>query len=101
MESATIMDLVLPRAGGVLGSEVLAHHPCLCPMLEGKEDASLLAALRPCSPQPSPVLVQDHRRSLSQKEIPAASAPLRNESERSRNLFSSHIWIIGKRVAIF
>ena len=62
VESATIMDLVLPRAAGILNSKVLAHHPCLCPMLEGKEDASLFAALRPCRSQPSPVLVQDQIR---------------------------------------
>lgn len=64
MESATIMDLVLPMAAGVLNSKVLTHCSCLCSTLEGKEDASLFAAPRPCSPQTSPVLVQDQIRSL-------------------------------------
>lgn len=56
---ATIMDVVLAEAAGILSFKVLAHCLCLCLMLEGKDDASLLP-----SPQPSPGLVQDQISSM-------------------------------------
>lgn len=53
------MDVVLAEAAGILSFKVLAHCLCLCLMLEGKDDASLLP-----SPQPSPGLVQDQISSM-------------------------------------
>lgn len=104
MESATIMDLVLPRAADVLNSKLLARQLCLCPVLEGKEDVSLFAAVCCCSPQHSPVLVKDQIRShliwISEKKFLQLLQPWA-VSQKGLGIYSHSIFGLSQDLSNF